>query len=84
MPTIIKCILGDSKGSPPAVQTTIEPENEHSFLEKGEEIEEEREEIEEEREEIGEERERKKNKKLTFFKYSDENYWRPYLIYRYE
>ena len=77
MPTIIKCILGDSKGSPPAVQTTIEPENEHSFLEKGEEI-------EEEREEIGEERERKKNKKLTFFKYSDENYWRPYLIYRYE
>ena len=27
---------------------------------------------------------KKKKKKPSFFKYSDENYWRPYFIYKYE
>jgi hypothetical protein len=30
-----------------------------------------------------EETEKKKSKKPGFFKYSDENYWRPFLIWKY-
>jgi hypothetical protein len=91
MPKFISYVLGDKRPEQPQ-QGLIEEEEEeeqgrpevHEEQGENEEPEGERGLMEEESASSPKKRKGKKGKKQGFFKYSDENYWRPFLIYKYE